>query len=122
MKYYRLHIDSKNDSTLYEKITKTLLVNPSELNEEKNSKDLYSLWTYSFEEKKDEPNYDFINKFLNIIEPKLSELNEIGIYKEDITFWMIYEYDQQCGMEFHPQEMKRLGESGIIMCIDCFQK
>lgn len=30
--------------------------------------------------------------------------------------------DQQCGMEFHPQQIKRLGESGIVMCIDCYQK
>jgi hypothetical protein len=35
---------------------------------------------------------------------------------------MNYEYDQQCGMEFQPKEMKRLGKSGIVMCIDFRQK
>lgn len=122
MKYYRLHIDSKNDSIIYRKITKILAIEPADFKEDKNNKDLNSLWTYSVEEKEEEPNYDFINQFLDIIEPNLSELKKIGIDREDITFWMIYEYDQQCSMEFHPQEMKRLGESGIIMCIDCFQK
>ena len=30
------------------------------------------------------------------------------------------EYDQQCGMEFHPQEMVRLGQNGIHLNIDCW--
>lgn len=33
---------------------------------------------------------------------------------------MLYEYDQQFGMEFHPQEMERLGQNGIHLNIDCW--
>jgi len=117
MKYYRLHIDSKSDFILYKKITQILNIEPAEEDDE-----TYSLWTYAYEEDENDSYYDFINKFLDIIEPNVSKLQEIGIYKEDITFWMVYEYEHQCGMEFHPQEMKRLGESGIVMCIDCFKK
>jgi len=67
------------------------------------------------------PYFDFINVFLDALEPKIDELLKLGVTKDDITFWLLYEYDQQCGMEFHPQEMKRLGESGIVLCIDCWQ-
>ena len=44
----------------------------------------------------------------------------LGMYTDThkILFWMLYEYDQQCSMEFHSQEMKRLGESGIHLNID----
>ncbi len=121
MKYYRLHIDCKNKS-IYDKITKVLGVAPNEDEGEKKNNDFYSLWTYAFDEKDEGPCYDFINNFLDIIEPKLPELEEIGVLKEDISFWMIYEYDKQCGMEFNSAEMKRLGESGIVLCIDCFEK
>ncbi len=122
MKYYRLHIDSKGSKNIYNKITKVLGIKPFEDEEEKKSDDFYSLWTYSFDEKEEDPYYDFINNFLDIIEPKFAELEKIGILKNDISFWMIYEYEKQCGMEFHPQEMKRLGESGIVLCIDCFEE
>lgn len=79
------------------------------------------MWTYTVDTDDEEPYFDFINKFLDILEPKFNELNELGIDKSNITFWLLYEYDQQCGLEFHPQEMKRLGESGIVLCIDCWQ-
>jgi hypothetical protein len=122
MKYYRLYITTTNNFEIYSKITEILGVKPIELETEKNSTDLYNLWTYSIDEEDEAPYYDFINNFLDIVEPKFTELKKIGIKKKHITFWMNYEYDQQCGMEFHPKEMKRLGKSGIIMCIDCWQK
>jgi len=42
------------------------------------------------------------------------------VARNEILFWMLYEYDQQCGMEFHPQEIIRLGQSGIHLNIDCW--
>ena len=122
MKYYRLHIDSKNNVEKYSKITEILGVKPTEIKSENNLTDLYSLWTYCIDEEDETSYYNFINNFLDIIEPKFTELKKIGVKKKHITFWMDYEYDQQCGMEFHPKEMKRLGKSGIVMCIDCWQK
>jgi hypothetical protein len=122
MKYYRLHINSKNNLENYSKITEILGVNPTELELDKSSTDLYSLWTYSVDEEDEGTYYDFINNFLDIIEPNIKELKKIGIKKKDITFWLNYEYNKQCGLEFHPKEMKRLGKSGIVLCIDCWEK
>ena len=62
----------------------------------------------------------FINQFLNILETKYSDLEKLNIEREHITFWMIYEYDHQCNMEFDPQRLKRIGENGITLCISCY--
>jgi hypothetical protein len=121
MKYHRLYIDSNNNIETYNQITKLLGIQPTKFERRKKLDDTLDLWTYSVDTNDDEPYFDFINKFLDILEPKFNELKELGIDKSNITFWLLYEYDQQCGLEFHPQEMKRLGESGIVMCIDCWR-
>lgn|SRR5690606_2665143 len=118
MKYYRLYIDS--DSKTYPLISEILGVKPLEFDKEDENR----TWCYGIEENEDDelPYLDFINIFLDILEPKFTELQNIGIQRENITIWKIYGYDMQCAMEFTPQEMKRLGENGITFCIDCFQR
>jgi hypothetical protein len=64
---------------------------------------------------------NFIDAFLDILEGKYDKLKEIGIDKEDISIWMIYEYINQCNMEFSPSDMKKLGDSGITFCISCYE-
>ena len=121
MKYYQLFIETDNNPELYNHITKILCLQPTE-DENYISKNKYLTWMYMVAESEDAPYFDFINNFLDILEPKFDELESIGITKDKILFWKLYEYDQQCGMEFHPQEIKRLGNSGIHLNIDCWQK
>ena len=64
---------------------------------------------------------DFINYFLDLLENKYEFLKETGIQKKDITIWMYYAYDDQCNMEFEPEDMKRLGENNIKLCITCWR-
>ena len=45
-----------------------------------------------------------------------------GISREDISIWVLYEYEGQCNMEYDPESMKKLGESGILLCISCWEK
>jgi hypothetical protein len=120
MKYHRLHIDTKNIDT-YNQVTVLLGIEPTKFESKRKFNYVTELWTYTVDVGEEEPYFDFINKFLDIIEPKFDELKKLGIDKENISFWLNYEYDQQCAMEFDPQEMKRLGESGIVLCIDCWQ-
>lgn len=120
MKYYQLFIDTDNSSEIYNNITSLLGLQPTETEEDRVAKDRYSSWMYMVSEVEDEPCCDFINMFLDILEPKFTDLEKIGVTKDNILFWMLYEYDQQCAMEFHPQEMTRLGQSGIHLNIDCW--
>jgi hypothetical protein len=62
-----------------------------------------------------------ISHFLNILEGNYSQLLSLGITSTNITIWMVYEYDDQCNMEFHSEDTKRLGDNGITLCVSCYQ-
>lgn len=104
----------------YNSVTKLLEIQPTEKKEDKNSPDCYGSWMYTVTETDTDPYFDFINSFLDLLEPKFADLEKLGVTKDKILFWLLYEYDQQCGMEFRPQEMARLGQSGIHLNIDCW--
>ncbi len=120
MKYHRLHIDTDGTVDTYNKITQLLGLQPTPVDTESKFANAYSLWTYEVDTDQDDDYFDFINKFLDILDPKFADLEKLGVTKENILFWLLYEYDQQCAMEFHPQEMARLGQSGIHLNIDCW--
>lgn len=120
MKYYQLFIDTDNNSETYNSVTELLGLQPTKDEKDKISKDRYSTWMYIVTELETDPSFDFINNFLDILEPKFADLEKLGVTRDKILFWMLYEYDQQCGMEFHSQEMVRLGQSGIYLNIDCW--
>ncbi len=70
---------------------------------------------------KDNAYTNFIDHFLGILEGKYDKLQSIGIAREDISIWMIYEYEDQCNMEFIPSDMKKLGDNGITLCVSCYE-
>jgi hypothetical protein len=121
MKYHNLHIDTNGTFEKFDGISKLLGLEPLPDDKENKFAEPYNLWTYQVVTADEDEYFDFINKFLDILEPNFVELEILGIKKGNILFWLMYEYDQQCAMGFHPQEMKRLGESGIHLNFDCFQ-
>lgn len=122
MRYYQLHIDTDGKIEKYNQISDLLEVEPKAIDFDLKIGTPYDLWTYEISEDEDDAPSHFIDAFLNLLEPKFEALNELGIKREHILFWLLYEYDSQCAMEFHPDEMKRLGESGIHLNIDCWQE
>lgn len=70
---------------------------------------------------KDDGYTNFIDCFLGILEGKYDRLQDIGVTREEISIWMIYEYEGQCNMEFSPIDMKKLGDSGITFCVSCYE-
>jgi hypothetical protein len=122
MKYHRLHIHTDGTQETYDALTTLLHLQPMPLEINDRSQDPYGVWTYGVDTNEDDPYFDFIHVFLDALDPVMDQLQQLGIEKEAITFWLIYEYDQQCAMEFHPSEMARIGSSGIVLCIDCLQK
>lgn len=59
--------------------------------------------------------------FLNFLASKYDELAKIGIGRENISIWRYYQYDQECNLEISPEQMKSLGDRGIVLCISCWQ-
>lgn len=78
-------------------------------------------WIYEivFEEQKEY--FDIIAKFLDSLDGKYEQLQELGIESEDITIWLIYGYNNQCNMEFEPNILERMGKRGIKLCISCYE-
>lgn len=101
-------------------ITEIIGVKPTDKGFEKTRQETPNTWTYQVIEEQKDPFYDFINRFLDLLENKYDKLAEIGIKRSDISFWYLYEYDQQCNMEFDPTRLKRLGDNGITLCISCW--
>ncbi len=66
--------------------------------------------------------FNFIDYFLNILDGNLVLLEDMGITRDNIAIWMLYEYEDQCNLEFRPDEMRRMGEVGITLCISCWEK
>lgn len=78
-------------------------------------------WELEKIENEIDPYIDYIGFFLDLLENKLDALEIIGVKKEDITIWLLYEYDDQCNLEFTPNQMKRIGDNGITFCISCWE-
>lgn len=121
--HYDIFITFDHSWETFNSLTKTLGVEPRPFEKWKfHTSDVPSSWMYQLQEKEFDEHIDFINVFLDILEPKFSILETMGIKREDITISMVYKYEHQCNLEFHPQEMSRLGKSGIILTISCFDR
>lgn len=92
-------------------------------NLESNNNNIENEWCFEIEEKENDEYFDFINYFMDILEGNYRELKSIGIHKEDISIWLLYEFiDNQCNMEFLPKDLKRIGDNEISLCISCWSK
>ena len=110
----------ENFISAFNKITNILGWTPKQLDKDKYPDACYNVWSYSVDIGEADQYFDFINIFLDRLEPKFINLEKLGVTKGNITFWLLYEYDQQCNMEFDPQRLKRLGDNGITLCISCW--
>ena len=104
----------------YNSISKLLTKKPDDKDFSNFPNKIPHTWTYQVITKEEDPYFDFINSFLDILESKYAKLAELGIQRDDITIWNYYEYDGQCNMEYDPKRLKRLGENGITLCITCW--
>jgi hypothetical protein len=121
MKYHQLFIRFKNSAETYAAVTKLLGKTPIPAEPSKLSSNIYAQWHYQVDTNEGDEPFHFIYDFLDILEGNYEALAALGIQREDILFWLVYEYDEQCALEFHPQEMRRMGENGIHLNIDCHQ-
>jgi hypothetical protein len=117
--YYKLQILIDPSAETFNNLTAILGVQPRE--QFSNFSDSIPFrWTYEvFDDKVDEY-FDFINVFLDLLETKYTDLKKLNIKRNDISIWLLYEYDQQCNLEFQPKGLKRLGDNGITLCVSCW--
>jgi hypothetical protein len=118
--FQRLQITFSPSIDTFNSISDILLKTPTNNDRGLLSDKIPSTWTFEVIRENEAPYFDFINEFLDILENKYEKLLELGVQKNDITVWYLYEYDQQCNMEFDPLRLKRLGDNGITLCISCW--
>jgi len=78
-------------------------------------------WAFELKEGPDDPPIPFVDIFLGLIGEKYGLLESVGVSRDDITVWLLYEYDGQCNLEFPATDLKRLGEAGITLCVSCWE-
>ena len=44
-----------------------------------------------------------VNKYLEAVEQNKDKLFDEGVSSDDISFWLIYEYENECNLEFEPK-------------------
>lgn len=79
-------------------------------------------WTASIEVADDEPYVPFIDKFTSLLDGKIEKLSELTGSPCNISLWVLYGYDQQCNLEFSPEDMQKLAARQITLCISCWQQ
>ena len=57
----------------------------------------------------------FTNKYLE-------RLLKLGIKKDDISFWIYYEYTEECILNFFSRDLKKLANFNFNVCINCWKK
>lgn len=80
-----------------------------------------SVWEYEISEKEADSPIPFIQIFIGLLSSKYDQLQALGINRENITVWLIYEYEEQCNIEFLPSDLLKLGKESIGLCISCYE-
>ncbi len=61
------------------------------------------------------------DNFLNLLSGKYDALKKIGSNRDHISIWRYYTYAQECSLEISPEQMKKMGDQGVTLCISCWQ-
>lgn len=124
MKYQNLYIDFAPSWNTYNKVTEIIGLTPEKHEKSKfDESDEPSVWWLQLIEDEENDLYvDFINVFMDLLEPNFDRLKSIGINKDNILIGLVYEYEHQCALGFNPKELERLGRNGIALNIDCLEK
>ncbi|MCL1943924.1 MAG: hypothetical protein FWF54_10310 [Candidatus Azobacteroides sp.] len=113
MYYYSLRIDAFTDD-------KIIAIN--NILEVKSNFSPTAGWGLEVKEGESDAEFFFIDYFLSLLRGKYEKLEKIGVTRDSISIWMLYEYEGQCNMEFLPEDMYNLGKEGIVLCVSCWEK
>lgn len=63
----------------------------------------------------------FVESFVQKVLSSKNLLSKLGVnIPNDISFWCLYEYNDQCNLEFNSNILRKLGNNGIDLCISCW--
>jgi hypothetical protein len=125
MKFYKtLEIpikDSKENTTniFSEKLEKdSIYLSWNHKKSIKNNKDTVII---EIVENEEDSRFDCVNEFIKIIQANKIIIDKYKLTESNIALFINYEYDEQCNMEFSIDELKKLVDYEIVLCISCWQ-
>lgn len=78
-------------------------------------------WMLEFTQSDNDPYFDYIDYFTNLIEVKFVEIKKLGISKKDISIWIVFEYFNQFNTEFSPRILNKLAQHNLTLCITAYE-
>lgn len=78
------------------------------------------IWIHELIQKEDNEYIDCIDIFSKILIDNLILLEERWIRKEDISIWLLYNFEDQCNLEFSVEQIKKVSELGLWLNISCY--
>lgn len=75
-------------------------------------------WQFRIED--EEESMYYMHFLMDLLKNKYADLLKIGVERDVISIWRLYEYDQQCNMEYSPSILKRMADNGVTFCISCW--
>jgi hypothetical protein len=86
------------------------------------SEDNTAYWSTSITCSDDKEYINFIDHFRKLLEGKLKKLSYFLEGPDPITIWILYEYENQCNMEFSLKDLQDFEKMGAGLCISCWEK
>lgn len=68
-----------------------------------------------------ESEIDCIEHFISFLQVNNFLLQSKGITKNQISIWLLYEYEEQCSLLLSAKQMGLLSQAGYDLCIDCWK-
>lgn len=125
MSFFSVNISTDNTLETYVGISKILNLFPEDYYNLENPEsewnsihgERYCLWVYSEDFNEEIIYSNSLNTILDIIEPNLLNLENIGIKKDKIFFILHIDTESDTEIIFNPKDMLRIGTIGIELSI-----
>lgn len=66
--------------------------------------------------------FDIIDYYIKILIKNSNLFKSSEFNNTEITLWILYEYKNQCNLEFSSVDLKKISDLGIHLCISCWEE
>lgn len=78
------------------------------------------IWIYELAQNEKDNYINFIDIFTNILNEKIDLLKNIWIQKNDISIWILCNFEEQCNLEFSSNQINNLSKIWVWLNISCY--
>lgn len=94
-------------------VSKVLGVDPTEVQ--------HGYWGLEVSDEEIADGVDAVGRVLGLLDGKFEDLERIGVARSDVSIWLFVEYQGQCSLLFTAQDLCRIAEKKLDLCIECWE-